>query len=189
MNGANFKLNKWQKELKSLMGDVVYLYQNNKEFLSLVDKWNNKSLDYEIWNFAKRNYVSYMSMAIRRLCDDHKDAISLWKLINDIQINASAVKRSWFLSEWPDGEGESLFIEFFDKEKVLKDSIVANHISNLENTTKSIRDRADKFEAHKDRNQKLPSEPVFNDIDKSVDVICELYKKYYYLLTQNSLSF
>ena len=54
--------------------------------------------------------------------------------------------------------------------------------------TRAIRDRANKFEAHKDKKQMLGSEPNFNDVDKAVAVICDLYKKYYYLLKQSSLS-
>ncbi len=188
MDTANFKLEKWIKELKSLMGDVVYLKKNNEEFLALAGKWNNKKLDLDLWNFAKRNYVSYMSMAIRRLCDDHRDAISLWKLINDININASAIKSSWFLKEYPDGKNESLFKELFGDSPVLQTEVVTTHLQNLEASTKAIRDRADKFEAHKDKKPKLEVEPNFNDVDNAVEVICALYKKYYYLLTQSSLN-
>lgn len=188
MNTANFKLDKWISELKTLMGDVVYLQKNNTEFIQLAQKWNSKQLDIELWSFAKRNYVSYMSMAIRRLCDDHRDAISLWKLINDIKQNASSVKRIWFLKEWPDGKHETQFKEFFDNSPILQDDIVSKHIKSLEDSTKAIRDRADKFEAHKDKKQKLDVEPNFNDVDIAVKVICDLYEKYYYLLTQSSLS-
>lgn len=186
---ANFKLEKWLDELSRLTGDIAYLKKNNSEFLTLVKKWNNKKLEFELWNFTKRNYVSYMSMAIRRLCDNHKDSVSLWKLINDIQENSLAIKSSWFLKEWPDGEEETLFKHFFGNQKSVVESTVAKHKKLLEDTTKSITDRADQFEAHKDKNPKLEAQPNFNDIDKSVELICNLYNKYYYLLKQSSNSF
>lgn len=183
-----FKLEKWLRELKRLEADVVYLRFNNTDFIQLAKRFNDGKLEPYLWEFAKRNYISYMSMSIRRISGKYRDGVSLYKLINDIRVNAESVKRTWFLNEWPDGEKESLFLEFFGDDQSLKTEVLDKHLQILDTATKLIRDRADQFEAHIDMEPKLDALPTFNDIDNSVNVIGDIYQKYYYLLKQSSLS-
>lgn len=184
----NFKLDKWKKEFKQLETSVVYLRLNNTDFLALSKRFNVGKLEPYLWEFAKKNYISYMSMAIRRLVDNHKDAVSLWKLLDDIEANSETVTRKWFLKEWPGGERESTFLEFFGSGTCLQKSVIVDHKRQLDDATKSVRERADKFEAHLDKKPKLKSIPTFNNIDNSTAVIAQIYKKYYYLLNQRSLT-
>jgi len=58
----------------------------------------------------------------------------------------------------------------------------------LADFTKPIRDRADQYEAHIDLNPKRDTDPTFNDLDQSIGIIVKLYKKYYYLFKQSSIS-
>ena len=185
---ANFKIDVWLRDLEAIQSNIVYLRFNNTDFKALADRFNKKRLEPYLWEFAKRNYITYMSMAIRRLVDNHRDARSLWKLIDDIEFNSEAFSRQWFLTQWAGGEHETPFLEFFGSSPVLQKSVISGHKLELETVTKSIRDRADKFEAHIDKKPKLKSIPTFNDIDNSVEIIAKLYKKYYYLLKQASLT-
>ncbi len=188
MQQQNFKLDKWKKEFKQVEVSVAYLRFNNTDFLNLSKRFNDGRLEPYLWEFARRNYVTYMSMAIRRLLDDHRDVVSLWKLLSDIEANAETVTRKWFLKEWPGGAHESTFLEFFGSGDFVQQSVVAGHKKQLDDATRSIRDRADKFEAHMDKKPKLKNTPTFNDIDNSVVVIAQIYKKYYYLFNQKSLT-
>ena len=185
---SNFKLEKWLKEFERIGSDILYLKRNNTDFLQLAALFNDKKLDQNFWEFAKRNYVSCMSMAIRRIAGTYRDGISLYKLLVDLRDNAKSVTRTWFLKEWPGAKNESIFVNFFGSDLSLKDSVVTGYIEELDITTKAIRDRADQFEAHIDLNPKMDSQPTFNDIDKSVDIIVKIYKKFYYLFKQASIN-
>ena len=59
------------------------------------------------------------------------------------------------LSQWPDGAGESTFLEFFGSSPILSQSVVSKHKLELEVVTKLVIDRADQYEAHIDKNTKL----------------------------------
>ena len=187
-NQSNFKLEKWLRELDRIEADVVYLKFNNTEFLQLAKQFNDNALEPFLWDFAKRNYVSYMSMSIRRISGKYRDGVSLYKLLEDIKDNAESITSSLFLQEWSGGKEESLFLEFFGTDKFLKESVINNHMEVLDKTTKLVRDRADQFEAHIDMKPKIESLPTFNNVDNCVEVITEIYKKLYYLLNQSSLS-
>ena len=83
-NQSNFKLEKWLRELDRIEADVVYLKFNNTEFLQLAKQFNDNALEPFLWDFAKRNYVSYMSMSIRRISGKYRDGVSLYKLLEEL---------------------------------------------------------------------------------------------------------
>ncbi|GEM_PF-2680017 len=181
-------MGKWITELELLQPDILYLKFNNSEFLALSQRYNLGELESYLWKFAKRNYITYMSMAIRRLVDKHKGVSSLWKLINDIEFCSNIVTTQWFLKKWPGGKGETIFTEFFGTGDTLQKNDVIKHKESLERITQTVRDRANQYEAHKDKKPKLKNPPTFQDIDQSVEIITIIYKKYYYLLKQASLT-
>ena len=186
---TNFKINKWLEELKELHDKVFFLQFNNKEFHNLANAFNNKKISYEIFRFARRNYVPFMSMGVRRLIDKNPQTISLIRLLTDIQNNSPSFKRNWFLKQYPGGINESLFKKFFGANESLKKDVVANDIKKLLNRTKKIKDYADKWEAHWDKKRLQVATPTFNDLDSTLICITRIYTKYYYLLKQSSISF
>ena len=186
---TNFKLDKWRRDLQTILPEIAFLKYNSSDFNNLSKRYNGGDLEPYLWNFILKNYTSCMSMGIRRMVDDHPQVISLWKLIDDIEANAEKVTSKWFLKEWPGGKNESLFVEFFDTKPSLQQTAVTKHKKQLEDITKSVAERADKFEAHKDKKPKLQSIPTYADIDKSVQIVTELFNKYYYLLNQSGHSF
>jgi len=111
----NFKLEKWLKEFTRIESDIVRLKFNNDEFHNIAHRFNSRKLDVFYWEFAKRNYVSYMTMAVRRIAGTYRDGISLSKLLIDLRDNASTVTRKWFLIQWPGAIGESTFEDFLAK--------------------------------------------------------------------------
>jgi len=172
-----------------LLAQITILVTNKKEFLEITQQYNEKKINHRLFLFIKRNYVTYMSMVIRRLADMHPKAISLIKLLNDLLVNSEAVTAEWFLKEFPDGKDESLFEEFFVDGKLSKE-IILKDIEKLIKSTEIISKRSDKWEAHWDKDRKkLEYNPTFDDLHKTVDDVVSIYERYYYLLTQSSILF
>lgn len=185
----NLKHKKWLAELEDIHNKVFFLQRNNQEFHKLKDKFNNKELPYDIFAFMRRNYITFMAMAIRRLVDRHKDVVSLIKIMDDLALNSDAVTRKWFLQLWPDASGEKLFEQFFGDNLVLNRETINEDMQELEFHTKKVADHADKWEAHWDKKRYTTGTVNFNDLDKAVRVLVEVYKRYYYLLKQSTIDF
>lgn len=188
-SSQNFKISKWLKELKEIHDKVFFLNENNKYFHQLVKDFNSKKLDFEIFRFCRRNYVTFMAMAVRRLIDRDNRTISLIKILDDLYKNSEAFTRKWFLKQFPGAENESLFKKFFGSGESLNKEVVESDIQKLIFITKKIKDFADKWEAHWDKKRFKVTTPNFNDLDMAVIRIVAIYKKYYYLLKQSSISF
>lgn len=184
------KADYWKRIIEDeLLTPIVILNENKKQFLRLAELFNAKDLDKEVFYFARRNYISFMSLAIRRMVDTNSRSHSLINLLNDLKENHSAIQKSWFLKHHPGAEGESLYERFFsDSESVNSDEIQSD-IDELVNRTRSIKDRADRWEAHWDKKRtKLKQNPTFDDLHLAVEVIIKIYTKYYYLITQSAIS-
>ena len=186
---SNFKIDKWLKDLQDIHDKVFFLWYNNKEFHKLKDRFNEKSLPFELFRFIRRNYVTFMCMGVRRLIDNDPQTTSLLRILEDIRDNSNAFNKSWFLEQHPDAPGEDLFEEFFGENGTLKKETASSDIEKLQWTTKKVKDYADKWEAHWDRQRFKVKYPNYRDLDFAVDSITEIYKRYYYLLKQSSLDF
>jgi len=185
----NSKYKKWTKNLDEIHNMVFFLQFNNKEFNSLANQYNNKKISFDLFRFARRNYVTFMSMNIRKTVDHDPRTISLINILRDIAKNSGAFKRSWFLKQFPDGEGETLFKEFFSNKDVLRRTVIKGDIDKLLRGTKKITDYANKWEAHWDKNRSKVARTTYRELDKAVGVVVKIYSRYYYLLKQKSISF
>lgn len=183
------KLEKWIASLSRIQNEVFSLLENKKRFNALVEKNNKKELEGELWDFIKINYAGNITMSICRQVDDHKDAVSLLNLLEDVLENAHTIPTSWLLEQWPEGKEEEPFKLLFSDSDHLVVKNVCSDITELKRITEAISNHRDKRIAHSDKKQVIPIEPEFNDIEKSVDFMEALFKKYYYLLKQSSHTF
>jgi len=185
------KQGKWINIIgNEVFAQMTILVTNKKEFLEITKQYNEKKINQSLFLFIKRNYVTHMSMTIRRLVDTHPQAVSLISLLNDLLINSEAITIKWFLDEFPDGKDGSLFKEFFNGNNKLNKKVILQDIDFLIKATEAISKRSDKWEAHWDKDRKkLEYNPTFDDLHKAVDDVISIYEKYYYLLTQSSISF
>lgn len=185
----SFKISKLLEDFDEIHDKVFFLYYNNKEFHQIADQFNHKKLDYKLFAFCRRNYVTFTAMAVRRLIDRHNQSISLIKILDDLHNNSNKLSRNWFVNQFPEGDQESLFKKFFGNDLHLKKNVVSDDINKLLFFTKKIKNFANKWEAHWDKKRFQITVPNFNDLDKAVRTVIDIYKKYYYLLKQKSISF
>ncbi|MCC7571466.1 hypothetical protein KO465_09155 [Candidatus Micrarchaeota archaeon] len=189
-NKPQLKADYWKRIIEDeLLTPIVILNENKKQFLRLAESFNSKEVDKEVFYFARRNYISFMSLAIRRMVDTNSRSHSLLNLLKDLKENHSAIQRSWFLKQYPGAKGESLYECFFGGGESISQVEIQSDIEELVQYTRAIKDRADRWEAHWDKKRtKLKQNPTFDDLHRAVEVIIKIYTKYYYLLTQSAIS-
>ncbi len=183
----NQKLEKWISYLDRINPEVHYLLENRKIFRLLVSEHNSgKFVDPRIWSFIKSNYQGNMTMCVCRQIDLDDNTISLLGLMKDLLKNYEMVTKKWFISNFPKSDREPTFVKLFKDGEIVDVENLRQDIKILKEQSEAVCNHRDKRIAHSDRNQQIPKEPVFNDIDKCVNVIEELFNKYYYLLKQSA---
>jgi len=178
-------LNKWDRWVDSIHKDVEKLLSNReiyRRYLEIVK--NNQEIqspsDFHIW--VRENYVASVVTAIRRQLDTRKDVISLMRLLTEIRSHNQILSRDWHKNahqyDWADADFTNVAGNgaFFAKE------IAEEDIKQLESLGKSIQEYTHKYIAHKSKDQ-MKKLPTFNDVDKFIEKLEEITKKYILLFT------
>lgn len=82
------KSEKWLRWLSQIVFEVENLFKDSVfyyEIESIVKKNYNLSENNPFIGWMKHNYIENAAIAIGRLRDNHKDAISLYKLLNELK--------------------------------------------------------------------------------------------------------
>jgi hypothetical protein len=95
------KVEKWTNRwLPTIRGEVTLLvFSNNvySEISKAVIDNPNLNVANPFYNWLTRNYLHTTLMGVRRQVDQHNDAISLFKLLQDMKNNCSLLTRTNFL--------------------------------------------------------------------------------------------
>lgn len=101
----NSKVKKWNSWIEVIHNECENLKIKSyfyREYLQIVK--SNPEIgspqDFHIW--VAKNYYESALMSIRRLIDDHKDAISLRNLLNEIKSEPYHITKEWYLSSHQD---------------------------------------------------------------------------------------
>jgi len=184
------------KEIESdFIGDNAYIVggalENRFVFNRLVEiiKDNPKIDKPNIFlDYIKINYVTAIVVAICRHIDRNSNSVSLINFLDDIYKNAKKITKEWFASQYKTIEatrGNNDFEKYFGNLEYVDPGIVYTDIGNLLFYTKEIKKFRHKKVAHLDRNEKIKFDIDFNTLNKVIDLIEEIIKKYYLLLTQS----
>jgi hypothetical protein len=143
--------------------------------------------------WIKNNYVTTMSVAVRRLCDRGDKAVSLIKLLEKMTVAPEKLSRDDWLatrsgllesaklqSVWADWGGD--IGHHLDPQVTLRDRC------RLLEATEDLRRFANKHVAHLDRNRNsFEISVTFGDVDEIVELIHDTYVRYHGFLTGNTL--
>ena len=199
------KLEKWDRDIRRIRNAVMRLcdYRRwNRVYEAIVNANPGLHPGVPVLDYFRDVYGDYALMAIRRQAKPHKDAISLRGLLEDIALNPSLISRRWtqqLYMEPLEGSGhvypeetaislaDSTFRDFADDSgEFLRQSLVTGDLAKLEDATAKIIDVSDRAIAHDDR-RGPEFEINFDQINRAVDVIEELTRRYNLLLTGASM--
>jgi hypothetical protein len=176
---------KWGGWIDSIHKDVEKLLSDReiyRRYLEIVK--NNREIqspaDFHIW--VRENYVASVVTAIRRQLDTRKDVVSLMRLLIEIRNHNQILSRDWYKNthqyDWADVDFTNVAGNgtFFDNK------IADEDIKQLELLGKSIQEYSHKYVAHKSKDQ-MKKIPTFDDVDKFIEKLEEITKKYILLFT------
>lgn len=144
-------------------------------------------------NWISDNYVAKITTGIIQLTDRHRGTISLYWLLKGILKNPEVITRDYYVSGYRDkrlqevGFADRDFDKFADKRKkhVSPDKLNGD-IELLEKEVRLIKDFRDKWIAHFDEKREIERMPTFEDVDKALDVIDNIFCEYSLLLKRSA---
>lgn len=181
------KLEKWLRWIEIIQEDAEEILQSQHIFRSYVEIVTRnpkiqKPSDFHWW--VRNNYVSYISMSVRKQIDSDPDVITIGKLLQELQNSPGALTRKWHRGLYTT-LGSNIADESFDKIAGKGDcfdaSIAKNDYSELEKISGNIIKYVDRRVAHKSK-QPVP-EVKFDEIDDFVTKFEKILRKYILLFT------
>lgn len=191
------KMTKWLKWLKRIQDDLHRLGSYREVFQTIQSAFQkNESLHVPsiLHDYIPQTYVAYSISAIRRQIKTNKNSISLVGLLNDIAGSPQVLSREYYkslYSDSPDFIKELAYSDFTENAKTdgphIDSATVRQDLERITSTVRIVEVYADKVLAHSDRKQP-DSFPRYGDIDRCINVLDEVFCKYYVLLTASNIN-
>ncbi|MFA6474765.1 MAG: hypothetical protein WCV88_01025 [Patescibacteria group bacterium] len=182
-----------KKDIKEITDDISDLMWDRKMYTEFVDIVTNNSkinTTNAFYDFIKTGYVSHIILGICRQIDKDERSLSLFNLLNKIFNNSEKITKKWYADQYKNTAlnekfGEIHFKEHFGNLDFIDPTIIYADLGNLVFYTKEIKKYRDKRIAHVDKGVvTFDKDFSFTTLNKAIDVIEELGKKYYLLLHQ-----
>jgi hypothetical protein len=190
------KVEKWHEDLETIKNEVLGLHHNRDVYRTvgrIVDEHGDLPPSL-FFNYAQQTYAVTQSAAIRRQAEvNPARVVSLASLLAEISAEPERLTRERFVALYEDPDphfrrlGEATFDERFAGEAGdhIDPKIVEADLRELRAASESVERYVDRNIAHTDR-QRLKTLTTFGEIDKAIDVIGEIFKKYALLFTASS---
>jgi len=185
-----------KRNLNDILEDVLDLIWNRKIYKDAVSNKRTIKEPKGFYDFLKLTYASYAVIGVCRQIDRNKKSLSLLNLLNNLFDNPEKLLKKWFVNQYkqsldlkespdpnfPEEKGVKIFEKNFGKLDFVNPSIIYADIENLIFYTREIKEFRNKRIAHKNKKGKMIFKVNFNDLDKAINIIEELVRKYYLLL-------
>jgi hypothetical protein len=171
---------------------TLHLQRDTWRDVSQILQENGELPDSYWWKFMVDTYGVTQGMGVRRQADTHRDAASLGKLLQEVGDDASRITQDFWVDLWHTTDPADLeharrvFAEAYGGTVAtsLDPSIPAVDLDGLRAAAATVKDWVDQHVAHADASPAPTSETLtLSDIHQAVDVIGDLFKKYYLLFT------
>jgi len=185
----NPKLSKWLKWLDVIHKDVRNLkvaQRNFWEIQNLIEANKNLHIENDFFRYIAESYVSHAVMSIRRQIKvSDENSISFAKLLQEIIDNPDVLSRNYYVSLYKGSYLEDLADSDFNKFseprlECVKASLICTDLQQLKVNATGCEHLADRRIAHID-SRSLKKSVTFNELDKAIDTMDELFVKYYLL--------
>lgn len=183
------KLKSWLDEIGNELGWLLSgrdLFARLRKIVESNEKIQSPPI---LYNWIADNYVAKMCTSIRALTERGTDAFSLRGLIEKIQANPDVVTRDYFISQSKDDFAKEMGTagQDFDRfaktgEQHIDPERLESDVRKLKEGTRLIKDFTDQWVAHFDQKRKIERMPRFEDLDRTLDIIDEVWCDYSWLL-------
>ena len=188
--------NKWRRWLKIIGSDLGDLLTSQDIFNEIQKVFKaNKQIQSPtlFYRWMNDNYATRITVGIRRLTDYDRRTISLYRLIQNISENPTALSRAYFVSGYPQwmrdkGSADKDFDQFAcRKSKLLSKFKLERDMRRLTNETERLRKFVNKWIAHTDLRQRVQMHkiPNYEDVADALKAVDKIYCKYILLLTRS----
>ena len=195
----------WRKKLERVYTDQLRdLIENRHIFAQANQVWKQyvgKRNGADLAHWMVQNYWAFAATAIRRIAEPRprkprngQKTISLVILLEDLADNNKLLSREWYISQYRKG---TIRDRFGNREfSSLAGSTSARYMprrrirSDIRHITRAARPMkllTDKVIAHTEEDRRKAGRPTSAQIDKAVDVLVDIYKRYYSLLNASTL--
>jgi AbiU2 len=185
---------KWTTDIEAIQSDLSYVRLARVVWRAenAVIAANSSLPPSAIFNVRARNYAEAQAVAVRRQSDTNSRTASLAGVMNAIKTKPAILSRESYVSHF---EGELLEVGHCDFNSWacadgshIEPAMVERDLAFLLNASAEIKTYVDKFIAHHDRNRNGVTVPTFSELDKAIEVLFDLFKKYYLILTATALA-
>jgi hypothetical protein len=197
---ADQRIEKWTRWIDGTIKNNVltmHLHRHAWRELASILEQNPGLPESYWWEFMLDTYATTQAAAVRRQADAHTDAASLRNLVEQVRDDAHRLTPEWWIGLW--GEDDDAFgrviaarqwEENFGGEVVrhLDPAMPSADLERLTNASASIKDYVDRHIAHA-QSAAVPAAVTLKvaDLHAAIDVIGEVYQRYYTLLTASSM--
>ena len=186
------KIIQWQNWLGQIEVELVQLVWSKSVYLDwykIVTDNPEISQNNHFWEWLEKNHVESTLMGIRRQTDSGSHAISMIKLIRDIEKNSSLLNRVFYQSLYPP-ELQHLADEQFDnilgpKSDHYPQTSAKEDVCSLEILGKSVRSYINRRLAHFDR-RPPSSVGTLDDLHQGITTLETLFSGYRLVLKAES---
>lgn len=199
-------LGEWLPSIKTQVFELFHRREIHDGMEEMLRAQDHADAGY-FWEAFHRMYLESQVLAIRRQADDDTRALSLRRLIGQLQHHRRSVTRAWYVDRWMDGVGldpagerdrglvevrrqmaHDAFDKFTDEPggPLLSATLLDRDRQRLLDTSRTVSRYADTVVAHSDRTP--PAElPTYADFEASIDVLGDLLRRYHLLIDQGGL--
>jgi len=190
------KLKSWVDEIGNEIGSLLTgrkIFQRLQEIVNSNEKIQSPHIFHD---WVADNYVAKMCSCVRALAENNprNKPVSLYMLIEKIKKNPHAITRDYFISQSRDDFAKEMGtagndFDTFAKpgEQYIDSKRLDSDLQKLAEGTRLIGDFTDQWIAHFDQKPKIERMPTFEDLNKALDIIDEVWCDYYLLLTCHGL--
>lgn len=146
-----------------------------------------------IYGWLKRVYFATATLAVRRLADDRRGNLSLYRLICKVRASPGVITRSWYLSQFTNLPRE-LASPPFDElapggAEELNPDLLRKELHRVAAVGRVVSRFADKYVAHTDEQVALRRTTesfgtTLEELDKSIDSLIAILRRYEMLIAQ-----
>lgn len=196
---ADQRIEKWTRWCEGTIHSNVmtmHLQRDAWRDVAEIVKANGQLPDSYWWEFMFDTYATTQAVAVRRQADTHKDAASLGKLIEEVRDDARRITPDFWIGLWDNPDARSIREakqQWTDQYggsvgTHLDPAIPAADLDKLTAAASKARRYVDRHVAHADATS--PDVTLtLTDVHDAIDVIGELFRRYYGLFTASTMLF
>jgi hypothetical protein len=190
------RIEKWQRWLEQPIESEILSLHHHRHIYRQVTQIANENPDLPpslFLDFLSDAYATAQAVGVRRTCEVNPRVSSLGQLLSEISNDADRLTREFwvglFSADLKDLGERGWRSQYAGKTgDHLDPSIPARDLEALLAGAAAVSSYVDRYLAHSDP-QGLDELPTYSDLDRAVDLIGEMFKKYSNLLTASSWAY